>query len=219
MAGVVVESGEFAWKPEKHPLVCAPSPGYHGMSFADTFGEYAYLMRARAEVLRDFGPCLSPFDAFLLIQGLETLAVRVEREVRSAEAVAQHLEGHDAVAWVRYPGSASNPQRALVKKYLPRGAGAIFTFGLKGGRKAAVAFIEALQLWSHLANVGDAKSLVIHPASTTHAQLTDEEMIKAGVTPDMVRLSVGLEDVEDLIWDLDRGLAAAREAVKAGVAG
>jgi O-acetylhomoserine (thiol)-lyase len=172
-------------------------------------------MRARAEVLRDFGPCLSPFDAFLLIQGVETLAVRMERETASAATIASHLEKHDGVAWVRYPGSASNPQRELVRKYLPRGAGSIFTFGLRGGRTAAVAFIESLQLWSHLANVGDAKSLVIHPASTTHAQLSEDEMERAGVTPDMVRVSVGLEDVDDLIWDLDRALAAAGKATGA----
>ena len=212
MAGVVVESGRFAWDPDKHPLLTSPSPGYHGMNFAETFGEYAFLMRARAEVLRDFGPCLSPFDAFLLIQGLETLAVRVDRETRNAERVAAHLETHEGVAWVKYPGSPSSPQRDHVRKYLPNGAGSIFTFGLRGGRQAAVAFIEALQLWSHLANVGDAKSLVIHPASTTHAQLTEEEMVRAGVTPDMVRLSVGLEDVDDLIWDLDQGLAVAAKA-------
>ena len=218
MAGVVVESGKFPWTAGKHPLLSSPSPGYHGMNFAETFGEYAFLMRARAEVLRDFGPCLSPFDAFLLVQGLETLAVRVEREVKNAEAIAAYLEGHEGVAWVRYPGSPSNPQRALVQKYLPRGAGSVFTFGLRGGREAAVAFIESLQLWSHLANVGDAKSLVIHPASTTHAQLTEDEMVKAGVTPDMVRLSVGLEDVEDLIWDLDRGLTAAGEVAKTAAA-
>jgi O-acetylhomoserine (thiol)-lyase len=218
MAGVVAESGKFPWAAGKHPLVSTPSPGYHGMNFAETFGEYAFLMRARAEVLRDFGPCLSPFDAFLLIQGLETLAVRIEREVKSAIAVAAHLERHPGVAWVRYPGSSTNPQRALVDKYLPKGAGSIFTFGLRGDRPAAVAFIESLRLWSHLANVGDAKSLVIHPASTTHAQLSEEEMLKAGITPDMVRLSVGLEDVEDLIWDLDSGLSAAALATAAGAA-
>ena len=209
MAGVVVDSGTFPWGAGRHPLFSEPSPGYHGMRFAETFGEYGFLMRARAEVLRDFGPCLSPFDAFLLIQGLETLAVRVERMSASAAAIVAHLESHAGVAWVRYPGSPKSPQRALAAKYLPRGAGSIFTFGLRGGRAAAVAFIESLELWSHLANVGDAKSLVIHPASTTHAQLTDEEMERAGVTPDMVRLSVGLEDVDDLIWDLERGLAAA----------
>ncbi len=217
MAGVLVESGTFAWGAGKHPLVSSPSPGYHGMSFAETFGEYAYLMRARVEVLRDFGPCLSPFDAFLLIQGLETLAVRVERETQNAQRIATHLEAHKGVGWVRYPGSPTNPQREMVRKYLPRGAGSIFTFGLRGGRGAAVAFIEALRLWSHLANVGDAKSLVIHPASTTHAQLTEEEMRKAGVTPDMVRLSVGLEDVDDLIWDLDQALEAAATVAAAGV--
>jgi O-acetylhomoserine (thiol)-lyase len=218
MAGVVIESGKFPWTAGKHPLMSSPSPGYHGMNFAETFGEYAFLMRARAEVLRDFGPCLSPFDAFLLVQGLETLAVRVERQTRNAEVIAAHLEGHEGVAWVKYPGSLSSPQRALVQMYLPRGAGAVFTFGLRGGRQAAVAFIESLQLWSHLANVGDAKSLVIHPASTTHAQLTEEEMVKAGITPDMVRLSVGLEDVEDLIWDLDCGLAAAGKAAQTAAA-
>src|SRR5579863_3868051 len=216
MAGVVVESGKFPWAAGKHPLVSSPSPGYHGMNFAETFGEFAFLMRARAEVLRDFGPCLSPFDAFLLVQGLETLAVRVDREVKSAVAIASHLERHDGVAWVRYPGSATNPQRALVDKYLPRGAGSIFTFGLRGGRAAAVAFIESLKLWSHLANVGYAKSLVIHPASTTHAQLKEEEMVKAGVTPDMVRLSVGLEDVDDLIWDLDQALEHAAHTATVG---
>jgi len=214
MAGVVVESGKFTWG-AKHPLLSTPSPGYHGMLFTETFGEYAFLMRARAEVLRDFGPCLSPFDAFLLIQGLETLAVRMERETSSAATIAAHLEKHEGVAWVRYPGSASNPQLELVRKYLPRGAGSIFTFGLGGGRAAAVAFIESLQLWSHLANVGDAKSLVIHPASTTHAQLSEDEMERAGVTPDMVRVSVGLEDVDDLIWDLDRALAAASKVAGA----
>jgi len=218
MAGVVVESGKFVWSAAKHPLLCAPSPGYHGIRFDETFGEYAFLMRARAEVLRDLGPCLSPFDAFLLIQGLETLAVRVERETASAVRIAEHLERQEGVAWVRYPGSASSGEQALARTYLPRGAGSIFTFGVRGGRPAAVAFIESLQLWSHLANVGDAKSLVIHPASTTHAQLTEEELARAGVTPEMVRLSVGLEDVEDLIWDLDRGLAAAASAASAKAA-
>ncbi|TAM59651.1 O-acetylhomoserine aminocarboxypropyltransferase/cysteine synthase [bacterium] len=208
IAGVVVESGKFPWG-ERHPLVAAPSPGYHGMNFAETFGEFAYLMRARAEVMRDVGACLSPMNAWLLIQGLETLALRMEAHVRNAERVAEFLEGHDAVAWVKYPGLPSSPYRALAQRYLPRGSGSIFTFGLRGGRAAGARFIEALELWSHLANVGDAKSLVIHPASTTHQQLTDEEMAAGGVTPDMVRLSVGLEDVEDLIWDLEQGLAAA----------
>ncbi|HVA36198.1 MAG TPA: O-acetylhomoserine aminocarboxypropyltransferase/cysteine synthase family protein [Candidatus Dormibacteraeota bacterium] len=209
IAGVLVESGRFPWG-ERHPLIAAPSPGYHGMNFAETFGEYAFLMRARAEVMRDVGACLSPMNAWLLIQGLETLALRVEQHVRNAERIAAFLEGHEAVAWVKYPGLPSSPYRDLARRYLPRGAGSIFTFGLRGGREAGVRFIEALELWSHLANVGDAKSLVIHPASTTHQQLTDEEMAAGGVTPDMVRLSVGLEDADDLIWDLEQGLAAAQ---------
>ena len=216
IAGVMVESGTFPWG-QRHPLVAAPSPGYHGMNFAETFGEFAYLMRARAEVMRDVGACLSPMNAWLLIQGLETLALRMEEHVRNAERVAAFLEGHEAVAWVKYPGLPSSPYRALAQRYLPRGSGSIFTFGLRGGREAGARFIEALELWSHLANVGDAKSLVIHPASTTHQQLTDEEMAAGGVTPDMVRLSVGLEDVEDLLWDLEQGLAAAQSATASEV--
>ncbi|TAM74638.1 O-acetylhomoserine aminocarboxypropyltransferase/cysteine synthase [bacterium] len=216
IAGVMVESGTFPWG-QRHPLIAAPSPGYHGMNFAETFGEFAYLMRARAEVMRDVGACLSPMNAWLLIQGLETLALRMEEHVRNAGRVAAFLEGHKAVAWVKYPGLPSNPYRALAQRYLPRGSGSIFTFGLRGGREAGARFIEALELWSHLANVGDAKSLVIHPASTTHQQLTDEEMAAGGVTPDMVRLSVGLEDVEDLLWDLEQGLAAAQSATASEV--
>ncbi|MDE2571178.1 MAG: O-acetylhomoserine aminocarboxypropyltransferase/cysteine synthase [bacterium] len=216
IAGVIVESGTFPWG-QRHPLLAAPSPGYHGMNFAETFGEYAFLMRARAEVMRDVGACLSPMNAWLLIQGLETLALRMEQHVRNAERVAAFLEEHEAVAWVKYPGLPSSPYRALAKRYLPRGSGSIFTFGLRGGREAGVGFIDGLELWSHLANVGDAKSLVIHPASTTHQQLSDEEMAAGGITPDMVRLSVGLEDVDDLIWDLEQGLAAAQRATAAGV--
>ena len=216
IAGVVVESGTFPWG-QRHPLIAAPSPGYHGMNFAETFGEFAFLMRARAEVMRDVGACLSPMNAWLLIQGLETLALRMEQHVCNAERVAAFLEDHDAVAWVKYPGLPSNPYHALAQRYLPRGSGSIFTFGLRGGREAGARFIEALDLWSHLANVGDAKSLVIHPASTTHQQLTDEEMAAGGVTPDMVRLSVGLEDVEDLLWDLEQGLTAAQSAVASEV--
>jgi len=206
IAGALIEAGSFDWASGKHPLISEPSPGYHGMTFSETFVEYAYLMRARAEVLRDVGACLSPMDAWLLIGGLETLALRMDAHVANAVKVAEFLESHRQVAWLNYPGLASNPQRHLVHKYLPRGAGSIMTFGPRGGRAAAVKFIEALELWSHLANVGDAKSLVIHPASTTHQQLTDDEMQTAGITPDMIRLSVGLEDAEDLIWDLDRAL-------------
>ncbi len=209
IAGVIVESGKFAWHAGKHPLLSEPSPGYHGMNFAETFGEYAFLMRARTEVLRDVGAALSPMNAWLLLQGLETLPLRMKAHVENARAVATFLRGRDEVAWIRYAELDDSPYRTLAQKYLPEGAGAIFTFGLRGGREAGRAFIEALELWSHLANVGDAKSLVIHPASTTHQQLSDEEMSAGGVTPEMIRLSVGLEDPADLIWDLENGLRAA----------
>ncbi len=209
IAGVLIDSGKFAWQTGRHPLLTEPSPAYHGVRFTETFGEFAFLTRARAEVLRDIGACLSPMNAWLLIQGLETLAVRMQAHVENAMRVAEFLEQHEGVAWIKYPGLPSSEYQALVRKYLPLGAGSIFTFGLRGGREAGERFIEGLQLWSHLANVGDVKSLVIHPASTTHAQLNDDELVAAGITPDMVRLSVGLEDVEDLIWDLEQGLAAA----------
>ncbi|MDQ2816895.1 MAG: O-acetylhomoserine aminocarboxypropyltransferase/cysteine synthase [Candidatus Eremiobacteraeota bacterium] len=216
MAGVLVDSGRFDWS-TAHPLVSQPSPSYHGMNFRETFGEYAFLMRCRVEVLRDIGCCLSPMDAWLLIQGLETLAVRVEAQTRSARCVAEHLRRHEAVAWVRYAGLPEDPDFPQAQRLLPDGAGSILTFGLRGGRVGAVAFIEALELWSHVANVGDVKSLVIHPASTTHSQLTQAELEAAGVGDEMVRLSVGLEDVEDLLWDLDCGLEAATAAsVSAG---
>jgi O-acetylhomoserine (thiol)-lyase len=209
IGGALVESGRFPWGAGRHPLLSEPSPGYHGINFAETFGEYAFLMRARAEVLRDVGASISPMNAWLLVQGLETLAVRMPQHVANARAVATFLKSRDEVAWVAYADLPDSPERTLAAKYLPLGAGAVFTFGLRGGRDAGRAFIEALELWSHLANVGDAKSLVIHPATTTHQQLSDDELRAAGIGPEMVRLSVGLEDVEDLIWDLERGLAAA----------
>jgi O-acetylhomoserine (thiol)-lyase len=209
IGGAIVESGLFPWGAGRHPLISTPSPGYHGMNFAETFGEYAFLMRARAELLRDIGAAISPMNAWLLVQGLETLALRMPQHVANAVAVASFLQSRDEVAWVSYPGLPDSPERERVAKYLPLGAGAVFTFGLRGGREAGRAFIEALEVWSHLANVGDAKSLVIHPATTTHQQLTDEELVAAGIGADTVRLSVGLEDVDDLLWDLDRGLAAA----------
>jgi O-acetylhomoserine (thiol)-lyase len=192
IGGVLVESGTFPWGNGRFPLLSTPSPGYHGKVFAETFGEYAFLMRARAEVLRDVGAAMSPMDAWLMIIGLETLELRMDRHVSNARAVAAFLEKRPEVAWVRAPQM-----------------GAIFTFGLRGGREAGRRFIDALELWSHLANVGDAKSLVIHPASTTHSQLSDEELQAAGVEPETIRLSVGLEDVDDLQWDLDKGLRAA----------
>jgi O-acetylhomoserine (thiol)-lyase len=218
IGGVVVESGKFPWGAGKHPLLSQPSPGYHDLNFAETFGEYAFLMRARAEVLRDVGACLSPMNAWLLLQGLETLPLRMQAHVENARLVAAFLRVHGDVAWIKYAELPDSPYHALAQKYLPAGAGSIFTFGLRGGRAAGRAFIEALELWSHLANVGDAKSLVIHPASTTHQQLSDAAMRAAGVTPEMIRLSVGLEDPADLIWDLENGLRAARLAADSEVA-
>ncbi len=212
IAGAIVESGKFPWGAGKHPLLSEPSPGYHDMNFAETFGEYAFLMRARTEVLRDVGAALSPMNAFMVLQGLETLPIRMPAHVENARAVARFLRERDEVSWVAYAELEDSPYHALAKKYLPNGAGAIFTFGLRGGRAAGAAFIEALELWSHLANVGDGKSLVIHPASTTHQQLTDAEMELGGVSPDMVRLSVGREDLSDLLWDLENGLRAAAKA-------
>jgi O-acetylhomoserine (thiol)-lyase len=220
IAGVIVESGTFPWSAGNHPLLSEPSPGYHDMNFAETFGEYAFLMRARTEVLRDVGAALSPMNAWLLLQGLETLPLRMKAHVENARLIAAFLRAREEVAWVRYAEFDDSPYHALARKYLPDGAGAIFTFGLRGGRDAGRAFIEALELWSHLANVGDAKSLVIHPASTTHQQLTDEELRTSGVTPEMIRLSVGLEDPADLIWDLENGLrAASAVALAAAVPG
>ena len=212
IGGVVVEAGTFDWSNGRFPVVADPSPAYHGLAFHETFGMYGYLMKLRAESLRDLGAALSPFNAFLFLLGLETLPLRMARHVENALAVAQFLEGHPAVAGVRYPGLAASPYRELVRRYLPRGAGAIFVFDLAGGRPAGRRFIEALDLWSHLANVGDAKSLVIHPASTTHRQLSDAELAAAGVGAGTIRLSVGLETVADLIADLGRGLAAAAAA-------
>ncbi|HLZ48058.1 MAG TPA: O-acetylhomoserine aminocarboxypropyltransferase/cysteine synthase family protein [Candidatus Limnocylindria bacterium] len=212
IGGVVVEAGTFDWSNGRFPVVADPSPAYHGLAFYETFGMYGYLMKLRAESLRDLGAALSPFNAFLFLLGLETLPLRMAKHVENALGVAKFLEGHPAVERVRYPGLAASPYRDLVQRYLPRGAGSIFVFDLKGGREAGQAFIAALELWSHLANVGDAKSLVIHPASTTHRQLNDEELAAAGVGPGTIRLSVGLETLADLTHDLQRGLSAAKKA-------
>ncbi|HWQ15994.1 MAG TPA: O-acetylhomoserine aminocarboxypropyltransferase [Roseiflexaceae bacterium] len=206
IGGVIVDSGRFPWERGPFPQLLEPSKGYHGIRFRETFGDFAFIMKARVEALRDLGPALSPFNAFLFLQGLETLGIRMERHVANARAVASFLSEHPAVAWVNYPSLPGSPSHALARKYLPRGAGAVLTFGVKGGLAAGKRFIERLQLWSHLANVGDAKSLVIHPASTTHQQLSEEEQRAGGVLPEMIRLSVGLEDVDDLLWDLDQAL-------------
>ena len=210
MGGVLVESGKFDWTASgKFPSISKPEPAYHGLNFHETFGDFGFTMKARAVALRDFGPCMAPMNAFLTITGIETLPLRMERHVANALHVARFLEAHPRVAWVSYAGLESSPFRALAQKYLPRGAGSVFTFGVKGGYQAGVKLVEACQLFSHLANVGDTRSLVIHPASTTHRQLTDEQRLAAGAGPDVVRLSVGLETPADLVADLDRALAAS----------
>lgn len=209
IGGAVVDSGDFDWSNGRFPVVAEPSPAYHGLTFHETFGVFGYLMKLRAETLRDLGAALSPFNAFLLAQGLETLPLRMAAHVDNATAVARFLAGQSAVSRVSYPGLPGSPYRPLVERYLPRGAGAVFCFDLAGGREAGVRFIEALTLFSHLANVGDAKSLVIHPATTTHRQLADAELAAAGIGPGTIRLSIGIEDAADLIWDLTEGLAAA----------
>lgn len=209
IGGVIVDSGKFPWNNGKFPGMIEPSKGYHGIRFYETFGDFGFIMKARVESLRDMGPALSPFNSFLFLQGLETLGLRMERHIANARQVAEFLSEHPKVAWVNYPSLPASPYHQLARKYLPKGAGAVFTFGIKGGLAAGRKFIESVQLLSHLANIGDAKSLVIHPASTTHAQLSEEEQISGGVTPDMIRLSVGLEDVEDILWDLDQALIKA----------
>jgi O-acetylhomoserine (thiol)-lyase len=209
IGGVVVEAGTFDWSNGRFPVVADPSPAYHGLAFHETFGMYGYLMKLRAESLRDLGGAMSPFNAFLFLQGLETLPLRMDRHVSNAVGVARFLQDRPEVERVRYAGLPGSPYAPLVHKYLPRGAGAIFAFDLKGGREAGQQFIRGLQLWSHLANVGDAKSLVIHPASTTHRQLSDAELVAAGIAPGTIRLSVGLEALDDLVWDLEQALRAA----------
>jgi O-acetylhomoserine (thiol)-lyase len=209
IGGVIVDSGRFPWDRGTFPLMLEPSKGYHGIKFYETFGDFAYIMKARVEGLRDYGPALSPFNSFLFLQGLETLKLRMECHCRNTQEVAGFLSKHPRVAWVNYPGLASSPYYKLAQKYLPRGAGAILSFGIRGGMEAGRRFIESLKLFSHLANVGDAKSLVIHPASTTHQQLSDEEKKTCGISDDMIRLSVGIEDIEDILWDLDQALAVA----------
>jgi O-acetylhomoserine (thiol)-lyase len=211
IGGVLAESGRFDYS--GYPTIAEPSPSYHGLRFYENFGHYAYLMKARAETVRDTGACLSPMNAFLLLQGLETLSLRMDRHTANAIAVARFLRDHPAVAWVSYAGLPDHPDHALALKYLGGRPGAVFSFGLKaaGGdaRAAGRRFIEGLQLFSHLANVGDARSLVIHPSSTTHQQLSDAELEAAGVGPELVRLSIGLETTDDLLWDLDRALRTA----------
>ena len=206
IGGVIVESGTFPWDNGNFPMMMEPSKGYHGVRFYETFGDFGYIMKARVETLRTFGPAMSPFNAFLFLQGLETLPVRMERHCENALAVARFLQDHSAVSWVSYPSLPENSYYELAQKYVPKGASSILTFGIKGGQDAGVKFIESAQFLSHLANVGDAKTLIIHPASTTHRQLTAEEQLSAGVTPDMVRISVGLETIDDILWDIEQAL-------------
>lgn len=210
IGGIIVDGGTFDWsRSGKYPLLSEPRADYGGMVLHETFGNFAFAIAARVLGLRDLGPAISPFNAFLILTGLETLPLRMQRHCDNALKVAQWLKQHPAVAWVSYPGLPDDPNHALMKKYSPKGAGAVFTFGLKGGYEAGVKVVEGVELFSHLANIGDTKSLIIHPASTTHRQLSDEQKIAAGAGPDVVRLSVGIEDVEDIIADLDQALAKA----------
>jgi O-acetylhomoserine (thiol)-lyase len=207
VGGVVVDSGKFNWlQNDKFPSLSQPEPGYHGLTFAESFGDLSFTLYSHAVTLRDLGPSQSPFNAWLTLLGIETLPLRVERQSANALAVAQWLEKHPAVGWVSHAGLESSPYKALREKYLPKGAGAVFTFGLKGGYEAGVKLVEGVNLISHLANIGDTRSLILHPASTTHRQLTDEQQIAAGAGPDVVRLSIGIETVEDVIADLEQAL-------------
>jgi O-acetylhomoserine (thiol)-lyase len=210
LGGVIVDSGKFNWENGKFPLIVDPDPSYHGIKFVDALrplGNIAYIIKARVTLLRDLGPALSPFNSFLFIQGLETLHLRLPRHAENALAVAKHLKKHPKVSWVNYPGLDDSPEKERVKKYLPKGSGAILGFGIKGGLEAGKKFIDSLELISHLANVGDAKSLAIHPATTTHQQLSPEEQLATGVTPDFIRLSIGIEHVDDIIADIEQALA------------
>jgi O-acetylhomoserine (thiol)-lyase len=208
IGGIIVDGGNFDWSSGRFANFTEPDPSYHGLVYA-TLGAPAFILKARVQILRDIGACQAPFNSWSTLQGIETLSLRMDRHVSNTERVAQFLAGHSRVNWVMHPSLASHPDHERAKKYLPKGAGAILGFGIKGGRAAGQKFIDNLKLFSHLANVGDAKSLAIHPATTTHSQLTETESRTAGVTPDFVRLSVGIEDIDDILWDLDQALTAA----------
>jgi O-acetylhomoserine (thiol)-lyase len=209
IGGIVIDSGKFDWANGKYPELTEPDPSYHGVKYVESFGNLAYIIKARVQFLRDMGACMSPFNAFLFLQGLETIHLRVPRHCSNALALAKWLEGHKAVEWVNYPGLKSHPNYKLAMKYLPKGQGAILGFGIKGGKEAGVKFINSVKLCSHLANVLDSKTLVIHPASTTHQQLNTEEQLAAGVTEDYVRVSVGTEHIDDIIADFEQALSAS----------
>ena len=214
IGGLLVDGGNFDWAASgKFPELTEPDPSYHGVRYVASFGNLAYIIKARVQMLRDIGAAISPFNSWLFLQGLETLGLRMERHSSNALAIAEHLQKHPDITWISYPGLDDHHSFSRAKKYLPKGSGAILTFGVKGGAAAAKATIDRLKLFSLLANVGDAKSLAIHPATTTHQQLTVVQQIESGVTEDMVRLSVGIEDVRDLIADLDQALASAKEAI------
>ncbi|MFT9848602.1 homocysteine synthase [Aneurinibacillus sp. REN35] len=212
IGGVIVDSGKFDWNNGKFPGLTEPDPSYHGVVYTEAVGNLAYIIKARVQLLRDLGAAVSPFNSWLFLQGLETLHLRMDRHVENAKKVAQYLENHELVEWVNYAGLESNQYYERAQKYLPKGAGSIFTFGIKGGLEEGKRFINSLKLLSHLANVGDAKTLVIHPASTTHQQLTEEQQVAAGVSPDMIRLSIGIESVDDIIADLEQALKASQLA-------
>ena len=208
IGGVIVDSGRFNWaKSTRHKNFTEPDPSYHNVIYAEDFGPLAFISKARAGILRDIGACASPFNSWLFLQGLETLSLRMERHVKNTQAVAEFLANHPNVSWVTYAGLPNHRDHERAKRYIPKGPGAVLGFGVKGGREAGAKFIDNLKLFSHVANLGDAKSLAIHPASTTHSQLTDEEQKAAGVSPDFIRLSIGLEDIEDILWDLDQALS------------
>jgi O-acetylhomoserine (thiol)-lyase len=210
MGGVVVESGRFDWAASgKFPGLTEPDPAYHGLRFFETFGDFGFSMKMRAVALRDLGPCLSPTNAFHILTGIETLPLRMDRHVENARGVARFLDAHPEVAWCAHPSLGAHPDHALAAKYFPRGEGAVFTFGVKGGYEAGLRVVERCRLFSHLANVGDTRSLILHPASTTHRQLTPEQQAAAGAGPDVLRISVGIETLDDLIADLEGALAGA----------
>jgi O-acetylhomoserine (thiol)-lyase len=210
IGGAIVDSGRFDWTNGRYPELTEPDPSYHGLKYVESFGPLAYIIKARTQFLRDMGSCMSPFNAFLFLQGIETLHLRMARHCENALALARWLERHKAVSWVNYPGLESHPDHKLAKKYLPKGQGAILGFGIKGGREAGIKFINSVKLASHLANIGDSKTLVIHPASTTHQQLSEAEQLAAGVTPDYVRVSTGTEHIDDIIADFDNALKKAQ---------
>jgi len=218
IGGVIVDGGRFPWNNGRFPGMTEPSKGYHDLRFFEYFGDFGWLMKCRAEMLRDYGATMAPMTAWLMLQGLESLHVRMERHCANAQRICEWLLQHPAVEYVNYPGLESSPYHRLAQRYLPKGTGSILTFGIKGGRDAGRRFIESVKLFSHLANVGDAKSLVIHPASTTHQQLTDDDLRAARIGPETVRASIGIEDVEDLIWDLDQALTVSQGAEPVGTA-